>query len=156
MRILFITSCVFATLNIVSTIVVCYFLFAQNKTFFELQKISQSDTVAKFDSIATAGMMGRLDLIAVSLAIIGVVFAVLAIGGFWIFRHEAVSAANATAEQMTPGIVTQYMNDKSSALVGEALSDPQVVAELQRRFVQLRIDDAEDAESIDADLRWTP
>lgn len=67
------------------------------------------------DSIRTASEMGRLDLLAIALTVLGVVLALAAIGGFLNIRSAAMHAASIEAGDRVPDIVARELRDETVA-----------------------------------------
>jgi len=89
------------------------------------------------------------------LAVLGIVLAVLALGGFWLFRREALAAARGEAQSIAPGALREYMYQNGRELVAESLDSGEVVATLQRRLQAYGLDDIEQAVVVDTDADWT-
>lgn len=102
-------------------------------------------------ALQTAYTVGVLELLGISLAILGVVIAIAAVGGFWLVRREAIAAASEAAEVAIPDEVRKYMTANADLLVRQCLKDPEVVSSIQAEIIRLGIRSAEKADDIDTD-----
>ena len=95
------------------------------------------------DAVHVAAQLGRLDLVSALLAAIGLMAALLAIGGFFYVRHRAEKAAREEAqylnerieaealskmEEMLPTLVDQYMELLRNSVTADQAND---IAEAQ-------------------------
>ena len=97
------------------------------------------------------GGRANTDRLALTLTVLEIFLAVIAVGGFFLFRREVRDRAAEVAQQAAPEAVRAYMDEHGGALVRRCLDDAEVVAQLERRFRELGIDDAEDADLIEQD-----
>lgn len=73
------------------------------------------------NAVAAAGEMGRLDFVALCLAILGTSVAVLAFGGFFLMRKSVIDAASAEARIMLPNLVEQLLQKDEGDIIYRAL-----------------------------------
>jgi len=69
------------------------------------------------DAIQSAAELGRLDVISISLAILGVALALAALSSFFVVRHAAIQAASIEAKAATeaslPNLITAEIVSKA-------------------------------------------
>lgn len=143
------------SLNFISVLGFSYFVIAYDRTFQILVGKGKIETLRDFDSIAAAAMIGRLDVVSLLLAFIGILIALMSIGVLWYFRREALESARSEARNVAPKALEDYMNKNGTNIVGACLNDGEVLARIQERLAEFGIDDADDAESVDSDANWT-
>lgn len=86
------------------------------------------------DAVATASEMGRLDLVALSLTVLGVVLAVAAFGSYFVIRSAAMDAARDEVRDQAPTLVKKVVGRQ---LIVEALREnPQVILSAVRQVVR--------------------
>lgn len=141
------------TLNVISTLGILYGIYAFQDSLY-LFKHSRIETLADFDTVAAAAMVGRLDIVSLLLAFVGILVAIVGIGGVWYSRREAVGAAQSEAQTVVPDEVQKYMNNDGSSIIRECLDDADIVARLQRKFIELQIEDTDEAFDVDTDPEW--
>lgn len=95
------------------------------------------------------------DRLALTLTVLEIFLAVIAVGGFFLFRRDVRDRAAEVAEEATPDAVRAHMEKNGGALIRGCLDDAEVVAQLERKFRELAIDDAEDADLVDQDPDWS-
>lgn len=84
-----------------------------------------SGNSADFDSIQAAQMMGRLDMVALLLAMLGIIFALAGLFGFWIFRREAIHEARTVAEDVARKTANEfYGSGRSDKNGGQPGAEP--------------------------------
>ena len=108
----------------------------------------------KFDTIAAASAVGRLDILSVLLAFLGIIAAVSLVYGWTAFRSTARQAAIAEVDEQLPEALAELLEVQGHSLVAKALNDDQLVARLQERFTKLGIDDTEVAIDVDSEPNW--
>lgn len=69
------------------------------------------------DAVHMAAELGRLDLVSVLLATLGIFLAVAAVGGFWVIRGAALHAARETARDESQ----RYLDREAGRLFDEAV-----------------------------------
>jgi hypothetical protein len=106
---------------------------------------------AKYDAVAAAAAVGRLDVLSMVLTFLGIIAAIGVLYGWSAFRAAAVRAAIEELENRLPSEVRDYMALKGAIAVGRALEDAELLARLQARFTALGLDDSETATLIDDD-----
>ena len=65
----------------------------------------------KYDSIAAANAIGRLDFISFLLTAGGILFAIFAFVGFWVVRREVVDEASRVASNEARKVAQRYYNN---------------------------------------------
>lgn len=77
------------------------------------------------DIIGYADQLGRLDLISILLAYFGVLLAVVAFAGFWMFKREAITIAEREAKNevrdVAPDIITKYLTDGNHKVLNDLI-----------------------------------
>lgn len=63
---------------------------------------------ARFDSIAAAQMIGRLDLVSMLLTLGGMALAIFAFVGFWVIRREVLDQASKVAAEEARTVAERY------------------------------------------------
>ncbi|HEX4738223.1 MAG TPA: hypothetical protein VH331_11745 [Allosphingosinicella sp.] len=109
---------------------------------------------ARFDSVAAAEAVGRLDVLSVVLTFIGIIAAIAIIYGWTAFKSAAVAAAVEEVERRLPDDLRLYMSNEGPVVLGRALEHAELVARLQERFTLVLIDDTETAVAVDTDAEW--
>lgn len=110
---------------------------------------------ARFDAIAAAAAVGRLDLLAIILTFIGIVAALALLYGWTAFRAHAVEAAVREIHIQLPIELAAAMDRDGTKYIAEALDDAELLARLQARFTSVLIDDTEEADIVDEEPNWT-
>jgi len=82
----------------------------------------------KEDAIKLASELGRLDVVSLSLTVLGVVLALAALSSFFMMRHAVIETAREEAEKSLPSIVSN--GEMISALTEKMKSDPVFMTKL--------------------------
>jgi hypothetical protein len=98
----------------------------------------------KWDSIAAAAAIGRLDVLSMVLAIFAVLAGVALIYAGSLYRAAAIAAAKDETERLLPQALRAYLAGDGVSLVKAALSDPELLADIQQGFKSMGLDDTED------------
>lgn len=109
------------------------------------------EAIANPNAVRLAYNLGLLEFLGLSLTVLGVTIAVLALFGFWVVRQQAISAAKNAAEEAIPQEVLEYMRGNIGPIMRECLKNPEIVAGLQASIYRLGLDDAETAFDVDTD-----
>ena len=134
--------------SLASLIAVLWLWFAVLRNSAELRAARLDHAIGeRFDSIAAAAAVGRLDVLSMLLAVMGIIAAVALIYAGTIYRAAAISAAKEETERLLPSALKDYLRGDGSGLVRDALKDPELLAAIQRGFKAVGIDDTEDAEA---------
>ena len=104
------------------------------------------------DAIANAADLGRLDIVSLSLTILGAVLALAALGSYFVMRHTVIQT---TREEAAAAIPKEVKSTVTIDLLIQAIkSDPVLLDELQRAVREGAMSDtqADDiAETMDDD-----
>lgn len=109
---------------------------------------------ARFDALAAASAVGRLDVLSMLLTFAGVIAAVSLVYGLTAFRTAATKAAIEEMGRQLPLELSEMMEKQGHTLIAAALKDDELIARLSARFTSLGLDDIDDAEEIDTDAEW--
>jgi uncharacterized protein YneF (UPF0154 family) len=95
--------------NFITVTPIIYLMIALYDNYRSFGSIYDIYRKENFDSIAAANAIGRLDIVSMVLAFLGIIVAIVALGGFWLVRREAKEAAAEVAREVAPAIVRDYM-----------------------------------------------
>lgn len=92
---------------------------------------------ASRDSIALAADLGRLDMISMSLTILGAVLALAALGSYFVMRHTVVQTTRETTrEEVAANIPVEVKKTITIDMLIEALKSDPVLLEMLQRAVR--------------------
>lgn len=97
-----------------------------------------------------------LNELALVLTTVEILLVIFALFGFWAYKGVVEQQARSIAEVETNKQVKEFMEIHSQRIIRECLDDAELVAQLQSQFVELMIDDSEDADIVDDDPDWEP
>lgn len=109
---------------------------------------------ARYDAIAAAAAVGRLDVLSMLLALAAIIAGIALIYSYTVFRAAAIEAAVQELRLKLPAALTGHLSEHGERLVVAALKDAELLAHIQRRFTELGIDDTETASTVDDDANW--
>ncbi|MCY6524908.1 hypothetical protein, partial [Actinobacillus pleuropneumoniae] len=133
-----------AVLAAFSTVSLFWFSYALSSARTALRDVDLLPAFdARYDAIAAASAVGRLDLLAMILTFIGIIAALSLLYGWTAFRAHAVEAAVREIHVQLPLELASAMERDGTKYIAEALDDAELLARLQARFTSVLIDDTE-------------
>jgi hypothetical protein len=142
-------------LSIVSTIVSGWLIYA---IYTNVDALIRSNVTrpldARYDAIAAAAAVGRLDVLSMLLALAAIIAGIALIYSYTVFKAAAIEAAVHELRLKLPSALSEHLAQHGERLVVAALKDAELLAHIQRRFTEVGIDDTETAESIDSEPDW--
>lgn len=86
-------------------------------------------TAARADAISVASELGRLDIVSLSLTVLGVVLALSAFVTFYLMRHAVIQTTREEAETIVPDELRKHVTIEK--LIEAIKSDPVLLSRLQ-------------------------
>lgn len=114
-----------------------------------LPKLNES-----YDTVAAAAAVGRLDVLAMLMAVGAIVAGLGLIYSYTSFRAAAISAAMAEMAEKLPSALSNHLAEHGENLLTSALKDAELLAFIQQRFTEIGLDDTESSSQIDDDPTW--
>lgn len=142
-------------LSVFASIASCWMLYA---IFSNVNALKDRNVIpqldARFDAVAAAAAVGRLDVLSLLLAVAAVIAGLALIYSFTVFKAASIEAARHETREQLPSMLNSHLAKHGDRLVVAALKDAELVAHIHQRFTELGIDDTNDADSVDSDARW--
>ena len=142
-------------LSVVSTVVSGWMLWAIGSNVSALKRtgvIPKFD--ARYDAVAAAAAVGRLDVLSMLLALAAIVAGLALVYSYSVFKGAAIEAAVQELALRLPEALSSHLAEHGESLVIAALKDAELVAHINQRFTEVGIDDTESADSIDDEPNW--
>ncbi|WP_170582753.1 hypothetical protein [Ruegeria arenilitoris] len=94
--------------------------------------------------------------IEVVLAVLAIVLALGAIFSYTTFRRDIQLTATETAMEEARKTIERQLSTNGAQMIRDCLSDAEMVAQLQLKFREYGLEDAEEASEVDSDSAWEP
>lgn len=107
------------------------------------------------DALQIAYDVGVLELLSISLAILGVALIVLSFGAYFSIQRAAKRSAAEIARKHVPEAVEGYIRGDSFAILKAVLKNPETLAELSAAMDKLGILDVTDAGNVEGTILET-
>jgi len=142
-------------LSIVSSFLSLWIVYALMTNVAALKNYKAIPEIGdRFDAVASAAAVGRLDVLTIVLAIGAIMSAVGLVFSYTAFKAHAIASAIEEVQRSLPGALREHLGEHGEQLVKAALRDAELVAHINRRFTELGLDDTEDAFTVDDDPNW--
>ncbi|ESZ28013.1 hypothetical protein [Mesorhizobium sp. L2C084A000] len=110
------------------------------------------DAIANPDALKIAYDVGVLELLGISLSILGVALVVIGFAAYFSVQRAAKQAARDVAVREVPRSVDEHIRKDAFAVIKGVLKDPQTLAAIQAEMDRLGLTDVTDAGDVEGNI----